>query len=132
MICFRLAWGGFKNAKRIFGCFVLLCVLNANLITAGLSIANLITTGLSKANTKTPQKHTLAVSALTFQEAYTLDSHLYAGALFSCLLVGWKPHEGAPFVAQQVTNLSGIYEDAGSIPGLTPWVKDPVLLWAVV
>ena len=50
MICFRLAWGGFKNAKRIWGCFVLLCMLSANLITAGFNKANLITTVLSKVN----------------------------------------------------------------------------------
>ena len=30
-----------------------------------------------------------------------------------------------------VMNPSNIHEDAGSIPGLTPWVKDPVVLRAV-
>ena len=36
-------------------------------------------------------------------------------------------HSGVPFVAQRLTNPTRIHEDAGLIPGLAQWFKDPAM-----
>ena len=42
---------------------------------------------------------------------------------------GLEQEPGAPLVAQCVKSPLSILEDAGSIPGLARWGKDPELLW---
>ena len=52
--------------------------------------------------------------------AHSADPHSYLSTA-----IGNNP--GAPVEAQQVKNLTNAHGDVGWIPGLTYWVKDPVL-----
>ena len=71
---------------------------------------------------------------LVSEPFYVLKKWLKTSRVFICVgclsrfMILEIKTEGVPIVAQQVTNTTSIQKDTGSIPGLTQWVKDLVLL----
>ena len=49
--------------------------------------------------------------------------------IINCNVTSKRIGLGVSVVAQRLMNSTMIHEGRGSIPGLTQWVKEPVLLW---
>ena len=58
--------------------------------------------------------------------------YLEAQLLFPYLSTHYKAVNRSSHYGTAEMNPTSVHEDAGLIPGLTQWVKDLALLWAVV